>query len=252
MEPWNLRIDDSRSANSLKTFVIFCEGEVSEPIYFEFFETSLIKVNAVRGVNSKLQHVQKAMEHCFEQQHMFYENGKAVFAADNIDFWCVFDRDMDMADPSKELGINIAFDNSLKIATDDGFKVGWSNDSFELWILLHFEDVYPELDLSAFRTYYYERLTMVFKNLAGTNPELEAVRNREGFNYKQHMKGRNNFLNIVRKEMLPRTQQAIERAEKLLDHHNKVPAPAHQMAPCTQVHKLVLELLAEGGKVLPN
>ena len=46
-EPWNLKEDDSRTADSLPTFVIFCEDEVSESTYLKYFETSLIKVNLI-------------------------------------------------------------------------------------------------------------------------------------------------------------------------------------------------------------
>ena len=34
---------------------------------------------------------------------------------------------------------NIEFDESINLAENKGIKVAWSNDAFELWVLLHFE-----------------------------------------------------------------------------------------------------------------
>ena len=39
-EPWNIKEDDTRTADSLPIFIIFCEDEVSEPIYFKYFEAA--------------------------------------------------------------------------------------------------------------------------------------------------------------------------------------------------------------------
>jgi hypothetical protein len=44
-KPWEIKVDDTRELNNLYTFIIFCEDEVSEYIYFKWFETSLIKIN---------------------------------------------------------------------------------------------------------------------------------------------------------------------------------------------------------------
>lgn len=36
--PWEIKQTDERTADSLTTFIIFCEDEVSEPIYFKFLK----------------------------------------------------------------------------------------------------------------------------------------------------------------------------------------------------------------------
>ena len=41
-EPWNIKKEDTRQADSKPNFIIFCEDEVSEPIYFKYFETEKI------------------------------------------------------------------------------------------------------------------------------------------------------------------------------------------------------------------
>ena len=66
-EPWNIKHKDIRRADSLPTFIIFCEDEVSEPIYFKYFETSLIKVNPVKNQKSKIDNVINAICHCIDR-----------------------------------------------------------------------------------------------------------------------------------------------------------------------------------------
>ena len=39
-KPWELKVEDKRSFDTLFTFIIFCEDENSEPIYFKSFERS--------------------------------------------------------------------------------------------------------------------------------------------------------------------------------------------------------------------
>ncbi|MDZ7878813.1 MAG: RloB family protein [Saprospiraceae bacterium] len=57
---------------------------------------------------------------------------------DGAQVWCVFDRDREPND-----GKDTAFNDSIRTANAKGIKTAWSNDDFELWILLHFEDVDP-------------------------------------------------------------------------------------------------------------
>ncbi|MGL5085925.1 MAG: RloB family protein [Clostridium sp.] len=44
--------------------------------------------------------------------------------------WVVFDKDD-----------NSDFDVAIKLAKDNNIEVAWSNESFELWLLLHFQDL---------------------------------------------------------------------------------------------------------------
>ena len=65
--------------------------------------------------------------------------------------WCVFDRDSFPADN---------FDNAIhkvKSLANKGFRVAYSNESFELWYLLHFE----YLHVAVPRTSYIERLHLL-------------------------------------------------------------------------------------------
>ena len=56
MEPWEVKIDDSREEDSKKVFIIFCEDGAVEPAYFETFKRKDVHVS-VFG-NKKQHHAQ--------------------------------------------------------------------------------------------------------------------------------------------------------------------------------------------------
>ena len=46
MEPWKIKEDDIRNANSKKLFTIFCEDGAVEPAYFELFKRDHLQISA--------------------------------------------------------------------------------------------------------------------------------------------------------------------------------------------------------------
>lgn len=245
-QPWNLRKDDTRKADNLYTFIIVCEDEVSEPLYFKYFETDLIKINPVENQKSKMTNVLNAITHCLGKDIMEYDDkNKLEIKRDDIQIWCVFDRDK--GDDSKLEQDDVSFNEAIKTALEAGINVAWSNDAFELWVLLHFEEIEINDDNKK-RDIYYKRLTDIFKKLPNPNEDLIKARKYSSFNYKQDLKHRNNFRNIVRNEIIPKTQEAINRAKALDKHFSASSLPYHQKAPCTMVYKLVEELLSLGKK----
>ncbi len=141
-QPWDIRSDDSRNEDSLITFIIFCEDEVSEPTYFRTFNSGNVKVNEIPGQRNKKLQLDKTISTCTDMGLVhFYDGGHKV-------------------------------DEKIAITTgtNAGLRVAWSNDCFELWVLLHFEDICPSL--SYHREHLYNRLTDIFKNLKGTIQEL--------------------------------------------------------------------------------
>jgi hypothetical protein len=209
MEAWELRDEDLRIPDSLPTFIIFCEDEVSEPVYCKKEGIDLSK--------------------------------------ENIQVWSVYDRDTESTHGKENFG-NADFDESIRTATTNGIKLAWSNDSFELWVLLHFEDVDLTAPENKHRSYYYERLTDIFRNMPNPNEDLVKALSHQSFNYKQDMKHEKNFRNIVRKEIVGRTSVAIQRARILEQYHESKVFP-HQKSPCTLVHHLVNELIRSGRKI---
>lgn len=248
IEPWNYKPDDARSADSLPTFIIFCEDEIAEAQYFKYFETSLIKVNTVEGQKSKFSHVVKAICHCLDKEILIRgDDGFYQLKDNNIHLWCVFDRDVE-DDPKIKQRSDIEFDEAIETGTKRGFNVAWSNDSFELWILLHFEEVNPTNGDNKNRDTYYNKLTDIFKKLPNKNEDLNKALKHASFHYKKDLKHKNNFLTIVRPEIVEKTQIALSRAERLESFYKKPNISNHDKSPCTMIHYLVKELLQYGGK----
>ena len=63
--------------------------------------------------------------------------------------WVVFDKDD-----------NVDFDDAIRLANNNGIKVAWSNESFELWLVLHFQYLRASLSIDA----YIDILNKKFKD----------------------------------------------------------------------------------------
>jgi hypothetical protein len=249
MEPWNFKKDDKREGDILPTFIIFCEDEVSEPIYFKYFETNLIKVNIIEGQKSKIENVIKAIKECLHYGIMDYDHEKPIVKKDDTQVWCVFDRDIEENPLLIDEG-NIKFNTAINTAINSGIKVAWSNDSFELWILLHFKDINPKLVINKNRDNYYNELTNIFKKLENPSEDLIRALSHKSFHYKRDLKSKNNFRNIVRNEIIKKTSEAVERAKSLEHYHSITTKPNHEKSPCTMVFLLIEELIRLGKKEL--
>jgi len=94
-------------------FLIVCEGEKTEPNYFNSFRVPKCVVIGV-GANT-VSLVKKAIELKSKDS---YEQ-----------VWCVFDRD---SFPVQN------FNNALALAKKNKIEVAYSNEAFELWYILHF------------------------------------------------------------------------------------------------------------------
>ncbi len=144
-------------------FLIVCEGEKTEPNYFDDLRVRGRIPGKVKGIGESpvgvVKHAIKLMkEDDYEQ------------------VWCVFDRDVF---PEEN------FNEALRLAEKHGIKVAYSNAAFELWYVLHFN--YHE-SVSA-RHLYVEKLTKLLgmpyeKNRLDMYERLEdrqetAIRNAE-------------------------------------------------------------------------
>jgi hypothetical protein len=113
-------------------FLIVCEGEKTEPAYFEGFRVPSVRVEIVGMGKDPLTLVEHAFELHRQQQ---YDQA-----------WCVFDRD-DL--PTER------FNLALDLARRRRIKVAYSNQAFELWYLLHFH----YCDVAESRRDYCDRLS---------------------------------------------------------------------------------------------
>ena len=196
--PWELRSDDSRIEDKLSTFIIFTEDKVSERVYFKSFETGNVKVNAIGNQKSKIANVTNAIKHC-QDNTLFDDNDK--ISEEGIQVWCVYDRDRSF-DSNEADKNDISFNASLLIAESHNIKVAWSNDCFELWVLLHFEDV--ECTEVLLRDIYYNRLTKIIEANEELCKNFSKAIETGHYNYKECFKHERNFKEYI----LPELQQA--------------------------------------------
>lgn len=99
------------------TILIVCEGENTEPSYFRQFRLSTATVKAIGEGYNTVSLVNRAVQLSNEKRY------------DQV--WCVFDKD--------DFSIN-DFNNAIQIAKANNFGVAYSNQAFEYWMILHFDD----------------------------------------------------------------------------------------------------------------
>ncbi|MEG4306255.1 RloB family protein [Microcoleus sp. D3_18a_C4] len=189
----------NRKDKSRRWFLIVCEGEKTEPNYFKSFpvDTKVINLD-IRGEGRNTNSlVTKAIE--LKNDSEFDETDR---------FWCVFDRDNNPKNPNDAQNFNAA----INIAQNNGIKVAYSNDAFELWYLLHFH--FYNTGIS--RKDYQNMLTKLL-----------------GHEYKKNSE-------TIYEELKDKQQDAIKHAKRLLQEYDR-PNPESDN-PSTTVHLLVEEL----------
>ena len=121
----------------LPIILIVCEGERTEPNYFDRFEVTNIKIES-RGIgDNTIRLVKYAIE---ESQKNDYDQ-----------VWCVFDKDSFPKDN---------FNRAVQLAQNNDFGIAYSNESFELWYILHFEFLNSQIT----RDQYIKKLNSIFKS----------------------------------------------------------------------------------------
>lgn len=99
------------------SILIVCEGKNTEPSYFNQFRLSSATVKSVGEGYNTISLVNRTIQLSEKQKY------------DQV--WCVFDKDdFDEND----------FNNAIQIAQSREFGVAYSNQSFEYWLILHFDD----------------------------------------------------------------------------------------------------------------
>lgn len=172
-----------------KVVLIVCEGERTEPSYFEGFPL-LKSIRDIKGIGANTLSVVK----------------EAIKIRDKGNFgevWCVFDRD------------SFPVNNVVKaftLAKKEKVNIAFSNESFELWYLLHFQ----YLDTAITRHAYCKKLGVLLSS---------GYKKNDATMYRQ---------------LLPFQATAIRNAKTLYKGVN--PNLLHSNCPVTTVHKLVERL----------
>ncbi len=188
------------------TILIVCEGENTEPSYFRKFKLSTATIKAIGEGYNTISLVNRASQLSNEKKY------------DQV--WCVFDKD----DFSLE-----DFNNAIDIAEAQNFKVAYSNQAFEYWIILHFED---HQGGGMHRDDYDKKLNDLLKSFGVKyDGQGSKIITEEIFDI---LEGVDQNTNQERVEI------AIRRAKRnLKNHYNVSPALAESS---TTVFKLVNEL----------
>jgi hypothetical protein len=184
-----LRREGTRSPN--KNLLLVCEGERTEPSYFRSFRIPA-KVIDISGTGANTSSLVR---------HAIALSKQAAY--DEV--WCIFDRD---SFPKR----NIV--EAFRLIKENKFKVAFSNESFELWYLLHF--CYMDTEIT--RAQYCEKLS-----------------EHLNFNYK---KNNPNMYNLL----LQKQSTAIKHARKLEKLKPVIPGKEWESIPTTSVYKLVERL----------
>ncbi|MGB1205122.1 MAG: RloB family protein [Chitinophagales bacterium] len=199
-------------------FLIVCEDTKTEPTYFEqfkaFFPPNTLHLEMVGTGKSPLGVVQA----CITERHRL-----KVETRKEIDFvWAVFDKD----DADKNNTKSAKFEAAFALAKQEHIHIAYSNEVFELWLLLHLRNIDMKEPIP--RRQIYEMLAEKVRK-PGTK--------YENFIYEH---GKSNIIAVI--AAIGNEKKAIERAEKLLEYHeNKPPLKTN---PSTLVHILVKELRA--------
>ncbi|PIY80531.1 MAG: hypothetical protein COY80_02500 [Candidatus Pacebacteria bacterium CG_4_10_14_0_8_um_filter_42_14] len=134
---------------------IYCNGEIAEPTYFKEFKDHLrsrtitISYNRFKG-DSPWNLIKKvvAEKNALTSRSRFVDE-------DGDQCWCVFDVDEYWNQNPTKLKA------ALKLAKDNNVYLAWSNECFELWYLLHFQNLQTEIP----RNHYHTKLKTHFRHL---------------------------------------------------------------------------------------
>ena len=180
-----------------QSFLVVCEGECTEPDYFKAFRLTTATVRTVGQAMNTLSLVHKAISirDTDKLKRKVYDQ-----------CWVVFDKD-DF--PARD------FNMAIKLAESNGFRVAYSNQSFEYWFLLHFNPYRGRIH----RNTYADMLSKLL-----------------GIDYSKKEGFASDLYNIL----LSRQPQAIKNAEVVLTEISAGNPAAEESS--TTVHQLVTEL----------
>lgn len=194
------------------SFLIVTEGECSEPLYFKGME-KLIKnkiggnVDVVEMPVIDIQGEGRGTAKLIEKTTEIVSRAKIIYQ--NI--WVVFDKD-DFED----------FDAAIKDGLKKGYKIAWSNQSFEYWLYLHFN----YSDAALHRDMWVNKLDKIFKQLHLGDGE-----------YRKNYENIYELVNIN-----DGVNTAIGNAKRRMSGYNQYRNKPSEYDPGTTVYMLVEEL----------
>lgn len=189
------------------TILIVCEGKNTEPSYFRQFKLSSATIRTIGEGYNTTSLINRAIQLSGENK---YEQ-----------VWCVFDKDDND---------NTVFNSAIQIAEANNFGIAYSNQAFEYWLILHFND---HQGGGMDRKDYGDKINEFLKDF-GTNYDGKASKliTDEIF---EILDGIDTKTNKKRRDL------AIERAKR--NHHFLNHTNCAEEESSTTVFKLVEELI---------
>ncbi len=195
-------------------YLIVCEGEKTEPNYFEGIKNQVdekfvdkIDINVELDIEGTGKNTESLVNYAIKKRSL----SEKIYG--NV--WVVFDKD-NFSDEQ--------FTNTINKAGENEIRAAWSNESIELWFLLHFE----YLDSALSRHRYFEKLNYHFK--------------RNNINNGKYSKNMPDIYQIL--SQTGSVDEAINGSKRLVEFHNGQGITKECLKnPCTKVYELVEELL---------
>jgi hypothetical protein len=192
-------------------FLIVCEGEKTEPNYFKSFKKnvkSLVYHIETDGQGSNTKDLVKRTIRARDKSSQLYDR-----------VWVVFDKD----------SFPVAnFNDAILLAEKNNIKAGWTNEAFELWYLLHFQNRITAMSREDYKGALESSINVeIVKQSKRNKPKL--------FTYKKNSEEMYAIL-----EKYGDQNQAIKWAKELEKSHVCANFAIHN--PCTRIHILVEEL----------
>ena len=201
-KPWAIRSLERKIdiRPERERILIVCEGSKTEPNYFRSIKSTLppqVVEICIQGEGANTQSlVDRAKK---------YRDSKKDTDYPYDEIWIVFDKDSFAPDQ---------FDNAIHSAEATKMKVAWSNEAFELWYILHFEDRQTGMRRTEYENCLTEYLDTPYKK---NDPDMYSKLATKGDESK-----------------------AKQRANSLQSSHAGI--PFHDANPCTTVNKLIEKL----------
>lgn len=195
------------------SFLIVTEGEKTEPFYFKGMQRRIeekiggkidvieVPFIDIRGKGCATGSLIKTTERIIKDAKVMYQN-----------VWVVFDKD-DFTD----------FDQAIEEGTQKGYKIAWSNQSFEYWLYLHF--CYS--DSALHRWDWQKKLTEIFEQYQLGNGVYQ--------------KNQENIYDLV--DSFGGVNVAIKNAKRRMALFHEGTDKPSEYDPGTTVHELVQELM---------
>ena len=214
MEKWKKKRRQEHLELKKYRYYIFCEGQQTEPLYFEGFK-KLIEENPVYKDMVLIE-----IEPCQAETMRVIGKAEEYVKANDVrkgQVWCLYDKDS--FPPERFNGVVERIDSLNKENPELQYHAGWSNECIEFWFMLHF----AYYTSNNHRAEYISFLNDKFRELGIGK-------------YQKNMK---DIFDILLDKGNPKL--AIRYAKRIIkEHEGKTPT---EIAPGTKVYELVEELV---------